>query len=159
MTTNPGSKKDAETRWQIVARGRLYFELAGLAFAVKSGHSPEDFARHIWGQGAARWMGKPDPTAQEYISKEVEAHEDFIPGIQIRRDVMTDREAQVSLLNCCWNGYGEKRWGTAAYWGLELEQVCRFCHETYRVWGQQLGLTVTTRQQADGSCILRATRP
>ncbi|MDP2936408.1 MAG: hypothetical protein Q8O86_07955 [Dehalococcoidia bacterium] len=145
--------------WREVARGRLYFELGGLAFAVQKGFTPTEFGRHVWGHGAVQRTGKADPTALEYMGGEAKEHLHFIPDIQVHFDVMEDDLAQMTLSNGCWGGYGKKRWGTASYWGLSQDQVCEYCHECYRAWGEQIGLSITTNPQADGTCFIRATRP
>ncbi|MDP2661045.1 MAG: hypothetical protein Q8R28_09990 [Dehalococcoidia bacterium] len=151
-------KRNTDELWRAVARGRLYFELGGLAFAVKKGFTPTEFGLHVWGHGAAMRAGK-SPTAKDYMLGEAQEHVSFIPEIQITYDYLEDDRAQMTLSNGCWGGYGKKRWGTAAYWGLSQEQVCEYCHECYRTWGDQLGLSITTNPQADGTCFIRATRP
>lgn len=150
---------DTDKLWREVARGRLYFELGGLAFAVRKGFSPTEFGRHIWGHGAVQHVGKPDPTAREYMLREAQDLSHFIPDIQLTYDSLEDALAQMTLSNGCWGGYGKKRWGTASYWSLTQDQVCQYCHECYGAWGEQIGLTITTNPQADGTCFIRATRP
>ena len=152
-------EKDKDRLWREVARGRLYFELGGLAFAIKRGASPTEFGRHVWGHGAVQRQGKPDPGAQEYMRGEAKEHLHFIPDIQVNFDVLEDDLAQMTISNGCWGGYGKKRWGAASYWGLTQDQVCEYCHECYRAWGEQLGLSITTNPQPDGTCVIRATRP
>ena len=152
-------ENDGGKLWREVARGRLYFELGGLAFAIQKGSTPTEFGRHVWGHGAVQRQGKPDPTAQEYMRGEAKEHVHFIPDIQVNFDVMEDDTAQMTLSNGCWGGYGKKRWGTASYWGLSQDQVCEYCHECYRAWGEQLGLAITTNPQTDETCFIRATRP
>lgn len=148
----------ADELWRTVARGRLYFELGGLAFALQKGSTPAEFGRYVWGHGAVQRVGK-DPLARDFVESEARELGHFIPDIQISFDELGDDLAQMYVADGCWGGYGKRRWGTAAYWGLTQDQVCDYCHECYRAWGEQLGLTITTNPQADGRCLIRATRP
>lgn len=157
--TPPIEQATPEELWREVARGRLHFELGGLAFAVGKGFSPAEFGRHLWGHGAVQWVGKPDPTAREYMLAEAQEHHHFIPDIRVTFDRLEDNLAQMTISNGCWGGYGKRPWATASYWGLTQNQVCEYCHECYRAWGEQLGLTITTNPQSDGTCVIRATRP
>lgn len=152
-------EKNTDKLWREVARGRLYFEMGGLAFAVKKGFTPTEFGLFIWGHGAVAVVGKPDPTATEYMLSEGKEHISFIPEIQVNYDYLEDDRAQMTISNGCWGGFGKKRWGAISYWSLTQDQVCEYCHECYRAWGDQIGLTITTNPQEDGSCQIRATRP
>lgn len=63
----------SDRQWRGTARGRLKFELAGIAFARKAGFTPEDYTNHLWSTGAVKWMSKTAPTPTEYLLKEAEA--------------------------------------------------------------------------------------
>ena len=144
-------------RWQRTARGRLKFELSGLAFARKHGFSPETYAEHLWGNSAAiKWMGKTAPTAWEYMLKEVEAFHTLYPEVSFQLNQLSDDEPElIFAIGCCLGGWGRNQWGMANRAGLGKSHVCRYCRQAFRVWSDQLSLCALPEPQVNGSCILR----
>ncbi|MBI2909405.1 MAG: hypothetical protein HYX92_17305 [Chloroflexi bacterium] len=150
---------DTGKRWRRTARARQRFELAGLAFAKKHGASPEDYARHLWSTGAARWMGKTSPTARDYLLKEAEAFRTLYPEVGFHLREMDDAAAELTFTSGCLGGWGQDRWAMAESLGLNKEDVCRYCRESFKVWSKQLGLDASLEPQVDGTCVLKAKKP
>jgi len=149
-----------EQNWRRAAFSRLRMELAGIAFARKHGFTPEDYARHLWGQGAVEWMGKPDPTAAEYLMAEVEAFHRLYPSVRFEIEELSDDRSQLTFQQgTCLGGWGVDQWGLARRLGLGKGHVCRYCREAFRVWARQLGLEACTHPQMRDICILRVERP
>lgn len=146
-------------RWLTAARSRLRVELSGLAFAVKNGHHPEDYASDLWGHGARGWMGAPDPDPLIYLRKEARAMSVLYPWIKASPHRVGRQGAELAICDGCLAGWGQDRWALSRSLGLSPDHVCRYCQEAFRVWGQQLNLNVTLTPQEDGSCLLRAARP
>ncbi len=145
-----------EKRWHRTARGRLKFELAGIAFARKSGGTPEDYANHLWSTGAAKWMGKTHPAASEYLLKEAEAFRTLYPAVTFRVTKQAENEAElVFAQGSCLGGWGRDQWAMARNLGLDKKHVCRYCRQSFRKWSGQLGLQADTKPQTDGTCIVR----
>ncbi len=142
-------------RWRRTARGRLKFELAGLAFAIKSGFTPEDYARHLWSTGAVKWMGKATPTAKEYLLKEAEAFRELYPEVTFELGKLDNDEAKLIFTRGCLGGWGKDQWAMAQNLGLSQEQVCRYCRQAFLTWASQLGLRACPEPQADETCVLR----
>ncbi|MBI2854618.1 MAG: hypothetical protein HYX87_06845 [Chloroflexi bacterium] len=152
----PGEQGDF--RLMHAARSRLKLELQGLAFAVTHGATPEEYARFLWGTGAQRWMGKDSPAADEYLLKEEEAMSHLFPWIKAQRVKMSPTEAEAVLLGGCLGGWGEKRFNLARSLGLFRKEVCRYCIEACRVWGEQLGLKVVPVPKCRAGCRLTVSR-
>lgn len=150
------SRVSVGERWLTAARSRLRVELAGLAFAVKNGHTPEEYARELWGRGARGWMGKPDPDPLEYLQKEAKAMATLYPWIEGSPSRVAPGIAEMVICEGCLAGWGNDRWALSRSFGLSQEQVCRYCQEAFRVWGDQLGLEVTLTPQVNGTCVIRA---
>ncbi len=140
--------------WHRTAWGRLRFELAGIAFARKSGLTPEDYARHLWSTGAAKWMGKTDPTAGEYLLKEVEAFRTLYPEVTFELATVSDEEAALIFTQGCLGGWGRNQWRMAGNMGLGKGHVCRYCRQAFRTWASQLGLQACPEPQTNGTCVL-----
>lgn len=153
-------REAADRRLIRVARNRLRLELQGLAFAISRGATPEEYARFLWGQGAAKWMGSDSPGAQDYLRKEEEAARSLFPWLTVQPVKMSDAEAEVVLAGGCLGGWGEDRFRLARELGLNRMGVCRYCIEACRVWGEQLGLKVEPRPGPGcrGGCRLTASR-
>jgi hypothetical protein len=135
-------------------------ELAGVAFARRLGLTPEDWARHLWSDGALAWMRKENPTASEYLLKEAKALQTFFPESHF--DIVRDDDDIANLIfrpGGCAGGWGEDQWGTAHSLGLGKGHVCRYCREAFRSWSAQLGLTALPIPQTDGTCVFRVERP
>lgn len=143
-------------RWQATARNRLRLELAALAFASRRGHTPEEYAREIWGRGAKGFMGKDNPEALEYLLKEAKAIAMFYPWVRTSVRRAAPGRAEMTLSDGCLAGWGEDRWAIASSYGLTPEQVCRYCREAFRVWGEQLGLAVSLAPQNNDTCVVLA---
>jgi hypothetical protein len=142
--------------WHAAARGRLRMELAGLALARKYGRSPEDFARHLWDEGAACWMGQTPPTPAQYLAKEIAAFRSLYPQVEFIVAQGDPRAAELTFCKgTCLGGWGKDQWSLARGLGLRKGHVCRYCREAFRVWSRQLGLSACTHPQSDGTCILR----
>ena len=143
-------------QWRRTARGRLKFELAGIAFARKMGQNPEDWARQLFSAGAVKWIGKPDPTVAEYLAKEVEAFRTLYPEVVFEVAKEADNEAElVFAQGSCLGGWAKNQWTMAIDLGLGKGHVCRYCREAFRVWARQLRLKSCPTPQTDGTCILR----
>ncbi|MBI4188338.1 MAG: hypothetical protein HY529_03925 [Chloroflexi bacterium] len=148
---NPSKK-----HWHRTARGRLKFELAGVAFARNKGFTPEDYANHLWSTGAVKWMGKAKPTAAEYLRKEAEAFRILYPDVVFTLTKSSDKEAELIFSRGgCLGGWGKKQWAMAQSLGIGKGHVCRYCRQAFRIWAKQLGLQVCPEPQTDGTCILR----
>ncbi len=146
-------------QWRRTARGRLKFELTGIAFARKMGQTPEDWAEHLWSNGAVKWIGKPDPTVADYFAKEVEAFRTLYPEVVFEVTKEADNEAElVFARGSCLGGWARNQWAMANSLGLGKGHVCRYCREAFRSWGRQLGLQSCPTPQTDGTCILRVSR-
>ncbi len=142
-------------RWRRTAWGRLKFELAGIAFAIKSGQTPEDWAEHLWSNGAVKWIGKTDPTAAEYCAKEVEAFRTLYPEVAFEVTKQADNEAElVFARGSCLGGWGKNQWGMARNMGLGKGHVCRYCRQSFRTWADQLELLACPEPQTNGTCVL-----
>jgi hypothetical protein len=143
-------------RWRRTAWGRLRFELAGIAFARKSGLTPEDYANHLWSTGAAKWMGKTDPTAGEYLLKEVEAFQTLYPEVTFELTKVSGDEAELIFTQSnCLGGWGRNQWVMARNLGLGKGHICRYCRQAFQTWANQLGLQACPTPQTNGTCILR----
>lgn len=145
-------------RWYWAARSRLRMELGGLAFALKRGHKPEDYARELWGNGAVGWMGQVSPTPTRYLRKEARAISVLYPWVEASWGQDGAMRPWLTISRDCLAGWGPDRWALARSLGLAQEEVCRYCQEAFRVWGQQLGLAVSIDPQPDGTCLLKAER-
>lgn len=152
----PVKRTSIRDRWQATARNRLRLELAGLAFAIKHGHAPEEYAREIWGRGALGFMGKNNPKALEYLLKEARALSNFYPWVKLSVRKVAASRAEMTIFDGCLAGWGEDRWAVARGLGLTRDEVCRYCNEAFRVWGEQLGLAVSLEAQPDDTCVLSA---
>ncbi|MBI2830453.1 MAG: hypothetical protein HYX81_04760 [Chloroflexi bacterium] len=166
-TFDPG-KPDTAAKWRRTARGRLKFELAGIAFALKHGLTPEDYARHLWSTGAMKWIdagnpafkstGKVIPTVREYILKEAEAFQTLYPEVVFELSVLDDDEAELTFTRGCLGGWGTDQWAIARSLGLSKKDVCRYCQQAFRSWSEQLGLEACPEPDNLGTCVLRAKR-
>jgi len=152
----PVKRLSVRDRWQATARNRLRVELAGLAFATRHGHAPEEYAREIWGRGAKTFMGKDNPRALEYLLKEARAIAMFYPWVKASARRVAARRGEMVIADGCLAGWGDDRWAIARGLGLTREEVCRYCNEAFRVWGEQLGLDVSLTPQPDDTCVLSA---
>lgn len=111
---------DIRKGWYRTAWSRLRFELSGLSFALKWGATPEDYADYLWSGGAVKWMGKANPTLQEYLDKETEAIRALYPQVIYTLGKITDKEAELTFApGCCLGGWGRDQWGLAGSLGLE----------------------------------------
>ncbi len=147
---------DISKRWRRTAWSRLKFELSGLGFALKKGATPEEYADYLWSAGAVKWMGKENPSLQEYLDKETEAITTLYPQVTYTIGKITDNEAELTFpKGCCLGGWGRDQWGVAGSLGLDKEDVCRYCRQSFRSWSKQLGLDALPEPQADGACIFR----
>ena len=142
-------------RWRRTARGRLGFELAGVAFARKAGFTPEDWAKHLWSSKAMKWMGKSTPTAKEYLLKEVEAFSVLYPEVAFELGKQDDIEAELTFKQGCLGGWGQDQWATARNLGLGKGHVCRYCRQSFRSWSCQLNLQACPEPQTNQTCILQ----
>ena len=143
-------------RWRRTARGRLKFELAGVAFARKSGFTPEDYANHLWSTGAVKWIGGTHPAASEYLLKEAEAFRTLYPAVTFEITKESDNEAEIVFAQgSCLGGWGRNQWAMARNLGLGKGHVCRYCRQAFRSWSAQIGLQACSEPQTDGRCILR----
>ena len=143
--------------WRRTARGRLKFELAGVAFARKHGMTPEDYAEHLWSKGAAEWMGKPDPTAGEYLQKEADAFRILYPEVQFDITKRGDDFAELVFRpGTCLGGWGKDQWALAHSLGLGKGHVCRYCRQAFRLWSRQLGVDAVPEPVYTGICVLTA---
>lgn len=145
--------------WRRAARGRLRFELGGLAFAIDKGASPEEYARHLWGKGARTWMGKDEPGVAEYLGKEAEAFRCFYPDVDFEVTGAGEESAEIVFTEGCLGGWGDAPRALASSFGLTREDVCRYCREAFRLWAGQLGLRATIGPEESGArCVLRVQR-
>jgi len=142
--------------WRRIAKSRLRFELAGLAFACQKGSRPEEYARHLWGKGAVRWMGKAEPSAREYLLKETQAFKQFYPEVSFEMLEADDERAELVFTSGCLGGWGLDRWALARSLGLTKKDVCAYCRESFGVWTEQLSLRTYIGPEADESCRLLA---
>ena len=142
-------------QWRRTARGRVRFELAGIAFARKIGQTPEDWAEHLWSTGAAKWMGKTNPTAGEYLLKEAEAFRTLYPEVTFELAKMSDEEAELIFTQGCLGGWGRNQWTIARNMGLGKGHVCRYCRQAFRAWASQLGLLACPEPRTNDTCVLR----
>ena len=126
--------------WRKTARGRLRFELAGLAFACQDGSGPENYARHLWTKGSTPWMGKVEPTAAEYLLKEAKAFREFYPEVSFEVVESADTSAKLVFTDGCLGGWGRDQWAIARSLGLSKKDICAYCREAFRVWAEPLGL-------------------
>ena len=161
MTSSDRSKKqDISRQWRRTARGRLKFELAGIAFARQHGLTPEDYADHLWSSGAVQWMGKSAPTAGEYLLKEAEAFRTLYPEVALDVTKSGDKEAELIFRRSgCLGGWGQNQWAMANSLGLGKGHVCRYCRQAFRLWSGQLGLEACPEPKIDGTCVLQAKVP
>ncbi|MBI2852082.1 MAG: hypothetical protein HYX84_03135 [Chloroflexi bacterium] len=150
-------KWDSENlKWRRTAISRLKFELAGVSFARKMGLEPEDWAKHLWDTGALKWMGKPDPTAAEYLLKEAEAFKVLYPQVKFAITKLSAGEAELVFTGGCLGGWGKDQWAVARSLDLRMGHVCRYCREAFRAWSRQLGLESCPEPTIDGTCVLQA---
>lgn len=148
---------DPKENWYKLARSRSDLELAALAFALKNGHSHEEFAASLWSKGAVKWMGKENPTPEEYLQREIDSFAWLFPQVEAALVKATPEEAEVEFsATGCPYGWGKDRWARARNHGLTPEDVHRYCREGFRIWGAALGIDSGTHPQEDGTCILRA---
>lgn len=153
-------QNNVNQQWRRTARGRLKFELAGIAFARKHGLTPEDYANHLWSTGAAQWMGKTDPTAGEYLLKEADAFRTLYPEVDLEVIKSGDKQAKlVFRKGGCLGGWGKNQWGMANSLGLGKGHVCRYCRQAFRLWSRQLGIEACPEPFVDGTCVLKAYKP
>jgi len=143
-------------QWRRTARGRLKFELAGIAFARKHGLTPEDYANHLWSTGAAKWMGKNVPTAGEYLLKEAEAFRTLCPEVGFEVTKSGEKEAELIFKSGCLGGWGKNQWAMAKSLGLGKGHVCRYCRQAFRIWAKQLGLEACPEPTVGDICVLTA---
>jgi len=153
------SSAEERRNWRRTARGRLRFELAGIAFARAQGKRPEDWAAHLWSHGAQRWLGDATPAANEYLDHEVEAFGALYPEVRLERAEWTATRAELRFTRGCLGGWGRDRWSIARALGLEPDDIGRYCAEAFRLWGAQLGLSVEHRFDAEHLCTLVARCP
>lgn len=146
--------------WRRTARGRLRFELGGLAFAMEKGASPEEYARHLWGTGARAWLGKQEPNAAEYLGREADAFHCFYPEVTFEVTRSDKDGAELVFTGGCLGGWGDTPWALAAGFGLVREDICRYCRAAFRLWAGQLGLLAAIGPSRNGArCVLRVERP
>lgn len=148
----------ARDSWRRASRSRLRFELAGLAFACQKGFRPRDYARHLWGEGAVRWMGKDRPEAAEYLNKEAEAFRRFYPGVAFQVIEAGKERAELVFTEGCLGGWGKDPWKLARSLELSPKDVCKYCKASFQNWAEQLGLTVDIGPAEDGVCRMRVAR-
>lgn len=158
MATSKTEPNKMSKLWQRTAKSRLYFELGGLAFALKKRASPEEYARHLWGKGATRWMGKARPDAQEYLLKEAEAFRCFYPDVASEVVEAGEEVAELIFTGGCLGGWGEDPWALARSFGLVKADVCSYCRESFLVWAEQLGLIARIGPNESGTCRLRVVK-
>lgn len=144
--------------WRRTARGRLRFELSGIAFAKAHGLTPEDWSAFLWGARAQTWMKDERPAADEYLAREAEAFGALYPAVRFERGEWTGERATLHFTRGCLGGWGRDRWGIARSLGLGPEDVCRYCAESFRLWGAQLGIVVEHQCDVSDGCTLTAHR-
>ncbi len=143
-------------RWHRTAWSRLKFELSGLSFALKQGAKPEEYADYLWAGGAVKWMGKANPTLQEYLDKETEAITTLYPQVTCTVGKITEKEAELTFApGGCLGGWGRDQWGMARGLGLDKGDVCRYSRQSFRAWSSQLGIKALPEPQVNGACIFR----
>ena len=101
-------------------------------------------------------MGRADPTAFEYLSKEIEAFQTLYPEVTF--EVINQAESEAGLIfarGSCLGGWGRNQWAMARNLGLSKGHVCRYCRQSFRKWSSQLGLQAYPEPQTDGTCVLR----
>ena len=150
---------EVEKAWRQTARLKLKFELAGLSFALSHGFSVRDYARHLWSTGAKGWLGKADPSPEEYLVKEAEACRKLLPEVRCDVFVVGSGEARLLFLEGCPGGWGRDRWGQARKLGLEPADVCAYCNEAFATWAEEVKLQAVTSPQRDGTCDLTVRNP
>jgi len=143
-------------QWRRTARGRLKFELAGLAFARKHGFTPEQYANFLWESGAVKWMGKGAPTVCEYLQKEAEAFRTLCPEVEFEVTKCNDEEAELVFQKGCLGGFGKDQWAMAKSLGLGKGHVCRYCRQAFRIWAKQLGLDACPEPKLGNICVMTA---
>lgn len=159
-TIRQDNKQDtASQKWRRTARGRLKFELAGIAFARKHGLTPEDYADHLWSEGAVKWMGKEAPDASEYLQKEAEAFRTLCPEIEFEIIKCGKYWAKLKFNKGCLGGWGKNQWAFAKGLGLGKGHVCRYCRQAFRIWAKQLGLEARPEPKVGDICLLTARKP
>jgi hypothetical protein len=156
-TTRKQDKTNQE--WRRTARGRLKFELAGIAFSRKHGLTPEDYANHLWSDGAVKWMGKDAPTACEYLQKEAEAFRTLCPEVDFEIIKCGKTWAKLLFKRGCLGGWGKNQWAMAKSLGLGKGHVCRYCRQSFRIWAKQLGLEACPEPKVGEICLLTARKP
>ena len=62
--------------------------------------------------------------------------------------------AVLAFTGGCLTGWGKDPWALARRFGLSKEQVCRYCHESFRVWAGQLGLSADIGPGSEERCRL-----
>ena len=145
-------EKETDPRWHKAAKSRLRMELAGLAFALQHGFSPEEYARHLWGRGAVSWMGKENPTPKEYLRTEAEHLMVLFPWVDFQLKEYEDGVVELVFTNGCLGSWEDDRFALAHSLGLTRQEVCRYCQEAFRVWSRQLGLEALPLPRADNTC-------
>lgn len=147
-----------EKAWRQSARLKLKFELAGLSFALKHSFSPREYARHLWSKGAAGWLGKPDPSPEEYVNKEADASRQLLPGVHFEVILVSPREARIVFQRGCPGGWGHDQWSVARQVGLTKKDVCRYCQAAFEAWAEEVNLQACPSPQPDETCILTVTK-
>ncbi len=150
------SEKESILRlWRMTSRGRLQFELGGLSFAIQKGFTPEEYARHLWSQGAKTWIRNNSPSAEKYLLKEVEALRCFYPEIVFEIIEAEEKRAELVFTKECLGGWGEDPWRLAKSFNLSKKDICAYCHEAFSIWAQQLDMIADIGPDQDGICRLR----
>ncbi len=142
--------------WKIAANSRLSMEFAGLSFALKKGCSHEEYAQHLWGKGAKRWIKKDRPTPQDYVARELEACPPLFPEVKMESGKSTEDTAELIFVDGCPGGWGKDKWSIGKRWGLTDSDICRYCTAAFAIWGRQLGLNIVHKPQSDGRCVIKA---
>ncbi|MBI2850072.1 MAG: hypothetical protein HYX80_03405 [Chloroflexi bacterium] len=153
------NKDNTRRSWRRTALGRLKFELAGLAFARKHGLTPEEYADHLWSEGAVKWMGKEAPMAAEYLEKEAEAFRTLCPEVTFDVLKAGSEYAELVFKSGCLGGWGKNQWAIAKSLGLGKGHVCRYCRQAFRIWAKQLGLEACPEPKLGNVCVLQARKP
>jgi len=148
--------EEKKKNWKATANSRLNIELAGLSFALKKGHSHEEYAQHLWGEGANRWIKDDKPTPREYVKRELESVSVLFPNVRAEMGECIDDVAELIFVKGCPCGWEKDKWAKAKRWGLRPKDVCRYCVAAFYIWGEQLSLSITLKPQEDGCCILTA---
>ena len=145
--------------WRRAARARLRMELAGISFARAQGHTPEEYAWHLWDDGALPWFGEEFANARTYLMTEVESFRTLYPDVDYVLDQLGDDFSQLTFVNGCLGGWGRDQWATARSVGLRKGHVCRYCREAFRVWSAQLRIDALPEPKPDGTCVLTVRQP